>query len=246
MLAGKAALQQAVKASAAALDALRRPPAGVVVLIYHRVGGGSGLEIDLPVARVRRTDGVARRDRPCGHARRRARRCSRRRLRRRTGRRTTRRAIVITFDDGTADFADHAVPVLARHGDPGDAVRRHRVHRRRRRVPGRRRPGVVGGAPRRAARPGWSTSARTRTAPAARPAPAARGRRRARPVDRPDRRAPRAGAARLRVPEGAARIAPRPNAPCATRFRSAAVAGTRAEPVRRDRSVPAARARRCR
>ena len=118
MLAGKAALQHAVKASAAALDALRRPPAGVVILIYHRVGAGSGLEIDLPVevfdaqmAWLAATGRVVTLDAaldllagpppPTDGP---------------TDGNETR--IVITFDDGTADFCDHAVPVLARHGIP--------------------------------------------------------------------------------------------------------------------------------
>ena len=49
MAAPRTAVQQLVKASAAAVDVVRRPDAGVVVLIYHRVGGGSGLDVDLPV-----------------------------------------------------------------------------------------------------------------------------------------------------------------------------------------------------
>ena len=47
----QAALRQAVKASAAARDLVRRPAPGIVVLIYHRVGGGSPLDVDLPVER---------------------------------------------------------------------------------------------------------------------------------------------------------------------------------------------------
>ena len=43
--------RHAVKVASAAADRWRAPTAGVVVLLYHRVGGGSALEIDLDVAR---------------------------------------------------------------------------------------------------------------------------------------------------------------------------------------------------
>ncbi len=42
--------KQALKWSAFAVDRVVPPPNGVVVLIYHRVGSGSGLDVDLPVA----------------------------------------------------------------------------------------------------------------------------------------------------------------------------------------------------
>ena len=38
-----------MKVTAAGADALRRPAPGLVVLIYHRVGGGTGTEVDLPL-----------------------------------------------------------------------------------------------------------------------------------------------------------------------------------------------------
>ena len=41
------ALQRVVKTSAAALDILRPPRRGLVVLTYHRIGLGSSLELDL-------------------------------------------------------------------------------------------------------------------------------------------------------------------------------------------------------
>lgn len=107
----KAATLQAVKASAAAADVMRRPSAGVVILLYHRVGGGSGLQVDLPpslfaaqmelLARQGRAtsldDALAAlaSDRPPGSD-----------------------PVVVTFDDGTADFADNAMPVLQRFGIP--------------------------------------------------------------------------------------------------------------------------------
>ena len=103
---------QAVKATAAAVDVLRRPAPGVVVLIYHRVGTGTGSEIDLPtelfdeemawLAQNRRPisldeavellEGPSAPDGPP--------------------------PVVVTFDDGTIDFVDRAVPVLDHHRVP--------------------------------------------------------------------------------------------------------------------------------
>ena len=107
------AARAAVKTSAAAADILRPPPRGLVVLIYHRVGRRTYTEVDLPVAQfddqiawlaatlpvvslaagldwVAGADDAVRGD-----------------LR-----------VVVTFDDGTADFAELAVPVLEKYGIP--------------------------------------------------------------------------------------------------------------------------------
>jgi peptidoglycan/xylan/chitin deacetylase (PgdA/CDA1 family) len=109
----KAAAQRAVKATAAARDVVRPPAPGVVILIYHRVGGGSGLDVDLPVAQFEEqiawlastgrvaTLGNALTALPGGG-----------------GPRSFDARIVVTFDDGTADFVEHAVPVLDRHRVP--------------------------------------------------------------------------------------------------------------------------------
>lgn len=95
-------------------DGLVPPPVGVTVLIYHRVGGGSTSDVDLPAevfdaqlahlaehARVVGLDtavaelaGPRQYDEPL------------------------RPTVVITFDDGTDDFVDVAVPALVRHGLP--------------------------------------------------------------------------------------------------------------------------------
>jgi peptidoglycan/xylan/chitin deacetylase (PgdA/CDA1 family) len=113
-----AVARSTVKGSAAAADSVRRwfsrapwPPIGLVVLLYHRVGRRSELEIDLPLdvfraqmaelattARVvSLTDAVARLADSA----------------------TQRESLVaVTFDDGTADFADVALPVLVEYQVP--------------------------------------------------------------------------------------------------------------------------------
>jgi peptidoglycan/xylan/chitin deacetylase (PgdA/CDA1 family) len=108
-----------VKAMAAAADRVRPPTRGVVVLIYHRVGGGSGTEIDLEPSvfdeqmawlassgRVVTLDAAVDLLDPAGS---------------RDGAAAPAGAddpVVVTFDDGTADLADVATPVLLRHGVP--------------------------------------------------------------------------------------------------------------------------------
>jgi peptidoglycan/xylan/chitin deacetylase (PgdA/CDA1 family) len=101
----------AIKITSAAFDTVRRPAAGLVVLIYHRVGRRTSVEVDLPTSRfaeqmaylaaeaevVTLTEGLRRLADPDA----------------------ARRPLVsVTFDDGTADFADAAVPVLVEHRVP--------------------------------------------------------------------------------------------------------------------------------
>jgi peptidoglycan/xylan/chitin deacetylase (PgdA/CDA1 family) len=98
----------ALKVTSAAVDTVRRSPAGLVVLIYHRVGRRSAIEVDLPLAAfadqmaflaaqttvVTLSEGLARVADPGA---------------------TKEPLVAVTFDDGTADFADEAVPVLVEH-----------------------------------------------------------------------------------------------------------------------------------
>ena len=104
-------LKQALKWSAAAADRLRPTVGGVVVLIYHRVGGESGLELDLTIARfadqmawLADTGIVITLDEALRELE--------------VDRKDHSSRIVVTFDDGTADFVEHAIPVLAQYGIP--------------------------------------------------------------------------------------------------------------------------------
>ena len=101
----------ALKRVAVAHDVVRRPPPGLVVLCYHRVGRRTTSRVDLPsglfeeqMARLVAGPGVVDLDGaltalagppPSGPS-----------------------AVVITFDDGTADFVDEALPILVRHQVP--------------------------------------------------------------------------------------------------------------------------------
>jgi peptidoglycan/xylan/chitin deacetylase (PgdA/CDA1 family) len=111
MVTVRRAALRGVKVVAAAADAFRTAAPGIVVLIYHRVGADSGLEVDLPVTLF---------DEQCAHLAETATVLSLAdAIRVLAGNEAIPpRAVVITFDDGTADFADHAAPVLARHGLP--------------------------------------------------------------------------------------------------------------------------------
>ena len=87
-------------------DRIVKPAAGVTILIYHRVGGGSDSEVDLDVDAFRRqhehlrdhhdvvsldaVPALVAADAPADG-----------------------RHVVVTFDDGTDDFCEHVVPALA-------------------------------------------------------------------------------------------------------------------------------------
>jgi peptidoglycan/xylan/chitin deacetylase (PgdA/CDA1 family) len=104
-------VQQLVKWMASAADALRRPH-GLVVLIYHRVGAHTAVSVDLPrplfaeqlgvltaewkpVTLEEAADLLAAPSAPQGEA-----------------------PVCLTFDDGTADFVEEALPELVAHCVP--------------------------------------------------------------------------------------------------------------------------------
>lgn len=104
-------LLRTVKFAAAALDTIRPPRPGLVVLTYHRVGAGTGVEVDLPAelfaaqldylashAEIATLDAGLRRVAEAGAP--------------------TIPLVCVTFDDGTADFAEIAFPILADRGVP--------------------------------------------------------------------------------------------------------------------------------
>lgn len=104
-------LKRSFKWSVHGLDRLRPTARGVVVLIYHRVGGGSRLDVDLPkdlfaeqMAVLAATGRVRSLDDALDALR--------------AAQPPTTDPVVITFDDGTADFAELAMPVLAEHRLP--------------------------------------------------------------------------------------------------------------------------------
>jgi hypothetical protein len=103
---------RAVRAASLAVDRVRTIPPGVVILIYHRVGGTTPVSVDLPVAmfreqmeylaasgRVLSLDDALAWMRGEAHQH-------------------LERPVVITFDDGTRDWADLAMPILAEYGLP--------------------------------------------------------------------------------------------------------------------------------
>ncbi|HZJ25728.1 MAG TPA: polysaccharide deacetylase family protein [Acidimicrobiia bacterium] len=100
-----------LKSVAVAADRVRTPARGVVVLIYHRVGGHSGLELDLPrsvfadqLAMLAESGRVVTLDAALDALA-------------RPGP-TEPDPVVLTFDDGTRDFVDVTVPLLVEHGIP--------------------------------------------------------------------------------------------------------------------------------
>jgi peptidoglycan/xylan/chitin deacetylase (PgdA/CDA1 family) len=105
--------RRTVKAASAAADRLRPHVDGVVILLYHRVGGGSSLEIDLDAASFDdQIAAVASRGAvPLGTA-----------LEQLAAPAAESSgvdsSVVVTFDDGSADFVDVALPILVRHRVP--------------------------------------------------------------------------------------------------------------------------------
>jgi peptidoglycan/xylan/chitin deacetylase (PgdA/CDA1 family) len=107
----KAPALKAMKVCAEAMDRVRSPQTGVVVLIYHRVGRRSNLEVDLPVHLFEAQMAFLAA----------------------SGRASTidaaldaltspsppeRDPVVVTFDDGTEDFAEVALEIMERYRVP--------------------------------------------------------------------------------------------------------------------------------
>jgi peptidoglycan/xylan/chitin deacetylase (PgdA/CDA1 family) len=105
------AARTTLKVASAAFDTVRRPAPGLVVLIYHRVGRRTPVEVDLPgdlfdeqlaflaaeATVVTLSEGLARLADPEAER---------------------EPLVAVTFDDGTADFAEVAVPSLVHHRVP--------------------------------------------------------------------------------------------------------------------------------
>ncbi|CAN5133317.1 polysaccharide deacetylase family protein [soil metagenome] len=107
-----AVLVRAVKTVAEGADRLRSDRSGVVVLLYHRVGAGTGVQVDLPVDLfTRQMEVLAQSGRVVTLDQALA-------VLAGTAPSPTFDPVVVTFDDGTADFADVAVPIMADHAIP--------------------------------------------------------------------------------------------------------------------------------
>jgi peptidoglycan/xylan/chitin deacetylase (PgdA/CDA1 family) len=108
-------VRRAVKVASAAADRLRPPIAGVVVLLYHRVGGASSLEIDLDAARF--DDQIAE-VAASGHAVSLGEALEQFAVASLPLAPQPASSVVVTFDDGTADFVEVALPILVQHRVP--------------------------------------------------------------------------------------------------------------------------------
>jgi len=101
---------EAVKVVAAGADAVRPGPPGLVILIYHRIGGHTASAVDLAtglfdeqVAELAGSGRLVTLDEG---------------IERLANGALADRPVVLTFDDGTSDWVEEALPVLARHGAP--------------------------------------------------------------------------------------------------------------------------------
>lgn len=107
-------LGQAVKAGAAAVDLVRPPAPGVVVLIYHRIGRRSTSNVDLStgrfdeqVAELAASGRLVSIDDAADLL-----------VAGQVPEAVGPPPVVLTFDDGTADWVDEALGVLVRHKAP--------------------------------------------------------------------------------------------------------------------------------
>ena len=108
-MTARAALGRSLKQTSAVVDRLRPPGRGVTVLIYHRVGGRTPVPVDLPAGLFREQMAML------------------------AGRAVSLDTalehlagtapvgpdpVVVTFDDGTADIVEEALPILEEYAIP--------------------------------------------------------------------------------------------------------------------------------
>jgi peptidoglycan/xylan/chitin deacetylase (PgdA/CDA1 family) len=121
------AARTAVKSVAAGVDVVRPPAAGITILIYHRVGAGNGGQMDLSpaafdeqLAWLRATQRVLSLDQALIELDA-ARLAGEGATVPRPPSGTPGTGVVLTFDDGTADWVDHVLPALDRAQVPATA-----------------------------------------------------------------------------------------------------------------------------
>jgi peptidoglycan/xylan/chitin deacetylase (PgdA/CDA1 family) len=102
--------KQTIKAVASVGDVVVRPAPGITILIYHRVGAGTGGEMDLDprvfeeqLAVLRSGHRLVTLDEAVAELR---------------GSDPIEPGVVVTFDDGTADWVDQVLPAIERHRVP--------------------------------------------------------------------------------------------------------------------------------
>lgn len=101
---------QLVKVAAGAVDVVRRPRDGLVILLYHRVGATTGVSVDLPtdlfdaqMAAIAESGAALGLDEAVAGL---------------AAGVDLAGSVVVTFDDGTVDLLHRALPVLERHRVP--------------------------------------------------------------------------------------------------------------------------------
>ena len=202
-----------------------------MILLYHRVGGGTTLDVDLDpglfeeqMATLEESASVV----SLGDALERL---------KTNGVTPPQPSIVVTFDDGTADFADVAMPIMERHRIPATLyVATEFIEARK--------PFPENGVPL-----SWSALADVQATGLVnigshthqhrlldRVSEIEAAEELDRSIDMIERSSARA-TGRLRLPEGRRRVRRELSAPVRKRFRSAALAGTRRQSVRSDRSA---------
>ncbi|MEP1123845.1 MAG: polysaccharide deacetylase family protein [Ilumatobacter sp.] len=98
-------IRSLVKRTSPLVDSILRPPPGITILIYHRVGGGTPSAVDLDVDEFRRQLDHLREHHDVIDLDTAVSRLESNEVAPTSG-------VVLTFDDGTADFCDVVVPEL--------------------------------------------------------------------------------------------------------------------------------------